>query len=164
MPIKMAGHVGICVSDLDRALRFWCDGLGFELLRGSPFYGSSWKRVMEIEGDLYLQTKMIRRDHLKLEILYFEKPGHIGTTARRPMNQLGFTHLAVWVEDIEAVARRVVEYGGSIIESTRTIFNHPKLHGKWIICTDPDGILVELVEYPEGESVLEHLKSLKRPG
>jgi catechol 2,3-dioxygenase-like lactoylglutathione lyase family enzyme len=164
MPIKMAGHVGICVSDLDRALRFWCDGLGFELLRGSPFYGSSWKRVMEIEGDLYLQTKMIRRDHLKIEILYFEKPGHIGTTARRPMNQLGFTHLAVWVEDIEAVARRVEEYGGSIIESTRTIFNHPKLHGKWIICTDPEGILVELVEYPEGESVLEHLKPPKRPG
>jgi lactoylglutathione lyase len=23
-------HLGICVSDLDRALRFWCDGMGFE--------------------------------------------------------------------------------------------------------------------------------------
>jgi catechol 2,3-dioxygenase-like lactoylglutathione lyase family enzyme len=58
MPIKMVGHIGLCVSDLDRALRFWCDGLGFEILRGSPFYGSSWKRVLEIHGDLYLQTKI----------------------------------------------------------------------------------------------------------
>jgi len=158
MPIKMVGHIGLCVSDLDRALRFWCDGLGFEVLRGAPFYGSSWKRVMEIEDDLYLQTKMIRRDHLKLEILHFQKPGSCGTSERRPMNKLGFTHLAVWVEDIEEVAKRVVEYGGSIVESTRTIFDQPKLRGKWLICTDPDGIRVELVEYPDGESVLEHVK------
>ena len=23
-------HVGLCVSDLERSLRFFCDGLGFE--------------------------------------------------------------------------------------------------------------------------------------
>ena len=75
------------------------------------------------------------------------------------MNKLGFTHLAVWVQDIEEVAKRVVEYGGSIVESTRTIFDHPKIKGKWVICTDPDGIRVELVDYPAGEAVLQREKS-----
>jgi predicted enzyme related to lactoylglutathione lyase len=78
------------------------------------------------------------------------------------MNQLGFTHLALWVNDIDDVAQRVVEYGGSVIESARTIFDHPKLKGKWLICTDPDGIRVEFVDYPAGESVLQREKSEAR--
>jgi predicted enzyme related to lactoylglutathione lyase len=71
------------------------------------------------------------------------------------MNQLGFTHIAVWVSDLDAAAVRVVEYGGAIVQSTYTTFDHPKLQGKWVICTDPDGIRVELLQYPAGEDVIE---------
>ena len=106
MPIKSVGHVGFCVSDLDRSLRFWCEGLGFEVLREFEFYGSSWKRVLELD-DLDLQTRIIRRDDMMLEILHFRKPGTLGTRERSPMNQLGFTHLAIWVNDIDEVAQRV---------------------------------------------------------
>ena len=151
---KAVGHVGICVSDMDRAVRFWRDGLGFEVLREFEFRGSPWKRVLEVD-ELDLQTKVIRRDHMTLELMAFAKPGHLGPSERRPMNQLGFTHLAVWVADLDAAARRVVEYGGHLIEATRTEFDHPKLRGKWLICTDPDGVRVELLEYPDGEGVLE---------
>lgn len=154
MVINAIGHVGICVSDMDRSLRFWRDGLGFEVLREFEFRGSSWKRVIELD-DLELQTRIIRRDHMTLELMAFAKPGHVGTTERSPMNRLGFTHLAVWVSDIDAAARLVEDYGGRVIEETRTSFDHPKLTGRWLICTDPDGIRVELVEYPAGEDVLE---------
>src|SRR5260370_20703674 len=107
MPIKSVGHVGFCVSNLDRSLRFWCEGLGFEVLREFEFYGSSWKRVLEID-DLDLHTRIIRRDEMMLGLLHFRKPRTLGTRERSPMNQLGFTHLAIWVDDIVEVAPHVL--------------------------------------------------------
>lgn len=155
MGIKAIGHIGICVSDIDRSMRFWIDGMGFEVLRNFEFYGSSWKKILELDGDLELVSKIIRRDHVTLELMEFKKPGHGGSRDRRPMNQLGFTHLAVWCDDIAEAEKRVVEYGGAVVEKTRTSFDHPKITGKWLICTDPDGVRVELVQYPAGEDVLE---------
>lgn len=149
------GHIGICVTDLDRSLRFWCDGLGFEILRQSSFKGASWRRILEIEGDMDLQTRIIRRDHVTLELLHFVAPGHQGPAERTPMNKLGFTHIAVWVKDIDAMAARVTQYGGSIVEETSVVFDHPRLQGRWLICTDPNGLRIELVQYPDGEDLLE---------
>ena len=154
MSINAIGHVGICVSDMETALRFWRDGLGFKVLTDRRFRGSSWKRILEV-SELELHTRIIRRDHLMLELLEFEQPGYVGTAERSPMNRLGLTHIAVWVSDIDTVARRVVEHGGTLVEETRTAFDHPKLKGKWLICCDPNGVRVELVEYPEGEKILE---------
>jgi lactoylglutathione lyase len=154
LSINAIGHVGICVSDMKTSLRFWRDGLGFEVLTERRFRSSSWKRILEM-GALELHTRVIRRGHVMLELLEFEQPGHVGTPERSPMKRLGLTHIAVWVSDIDAVARRVVEHGGTLIEETRTVFDHPKLKGKWLICCDPNGVRLELVEYPEGERILE---------
>jgi catechol 2,3-dioxygenase-like lactoylglutathione lyase family enzyme len=154
LSITAIGHIGICVADMERSVRFWRDGLGFEVLREFDFRGSSWKRVLELD-DLDLHTKIIRRDHVTLELLAFTKPGHVGTAERHPMNQLGFTHLAIWVSDLDAAAKRVADYGGRLIEATRTVFDHPKLTGRWLMCEDPNGVRLELVQYPEGEDILE---------
>ena len=70
MSINAIGHTGICVSDMETALRFWRDGLGFEVLTERRFRGSSWKRILEV-GELDLLTRIIRRDHLMLELLEF---------------------------------------------------------------------------------------------
>ena len=153
--IKAIGHMSFCVSDIERSIRFWCDGLGFERLHGRELYGSSWKRILEIEGDFLLATQFIRRGHVTIEFMAFKKPGHIGSGERRAMNKLGFTHLAIWCEDIDAVEKRVVEYGGAVVEESRTTFDHPKLKGKWLFCTDPDGIRIELVHYPAGEGTIQ---------
>ena len=154
MAIKAIGHVGVCVSNLERSLRFWRDGLGFEVLRKWQFRGSLWRRVLELDS-LDLHSVIMRRDHMTLELMCFDEPGHVGTPERVPMNQLGFTHLAIWTSDLDAAAKRVVEYGGRLIEETRTVFDHPKLTGRWLMATDPDGVRLELMQYPEGEDVLE---------
>ena len=154
MSISAIGHIGICVSDMERSLRFWRDGLGFEVIREGQQFRNAWAKILELDV-VDMHNCIMRRDHMTLELMCFDKPGHVGSGERRPMNQLGFTHIAVWCSNVDAVAERVVAYGGAILESTRTVFTHPKLHGKWLICTDPDGVRVELVEYPEGEDILE---------
>ena len=152
MAIQGVSHVGICVSDLDRSIRFYTEGLGFELLRSFDIDGEAWANVMEIDRPL-LHSRILRRDRLTIELLQFESPGHVGASERRPMNQLGFTHLAVWVDDIDVEAKRVVEFGGTIAESTRTVFDDPGFVARWLYCTDPDGVRLELIEYPDGLEV-----------
>jgi lactoylglutathione lyase len=151
--INTMGHIGICVTDMEASLRFWRDGLGFEVLTDRRFTGQSWKRILET-AELDLRTSIIRRDHLMLELLEFAQPKPVGSTERSPMNRIGLTHIAIWVSDIEAVARRIVDYGGTRVEETLTVFDHPKLQGKWMVCCDPNGVRVELAEYPEGEKRL----------
>ena len=39
-------HLGICVSDLDRSLRFYCEGLGFEQVASHQVgheFATSWR-------------------------------------------------------------------------------------------------------------------------
>ena len=136
-------HFGICVSDLDRSLRFYCEGLGFEptqLHQVGPEFGT----LMEIEG-VAVRSQFLRRDHLSIELLFYDAPGHVGEPVRRPVNQLGLTHLNFRVDDVDAVANRLRELGGTVLEHTRTTFG-PEMD--FVYCTDPDGTRIELMKLP----------------
>lgn len=134
-------HFGICVSDLDRSLRFYCDGLGFEQTQ-SHSVGAEFGPLMEVDQPK-LESRFITRDGVSIELLWFAAPGHSGDGERRPMNQLGLTHLSFRVHDVEATAARLVELGGAIVEGTRTTFA-PTLD--FVYCTDPDGVRIELMK------------------
>jgi lactoylglutathione lyase len=153
MTIKAIGHIGVCVTDMERSLGFYQHGLGFEVIREWDFAGKNWGRLLEVD-DLNLHSKLLQRETMSIELLHFLSPPPTGSSERRPWNQIGFAHLAVWVDDIDVEGENLQRHGGHIIESTRTTFDHPNLHGRWLICTDPDGTRIELVEYPDGEDVL----------
>ena len=53
---KALDHVGLKVTDMDKSLRFYCDGLGLELLRRSdrgPGIASAVLRVGDQEMNLF---------------------------------------------------------------------------------------------------------------
>jgi lactoylglutathione lyase len=62
------------------------------------------------------------------------------------VNQLGLTHLSFRVDDVAATAARVVELGGSIVESSRTTIDLGGTALEFLYCTDPDGVRVELMD------------------
>ncbi len=138
-------HVGICVSDLQRSVRFYCEGLGFELVQ-SHAVGAEFGRLMEVD-DVALESRFLRRDGVSIELLHFDSPGYSGAAVRRPMNQLGITHLSLRVADLDAVAHVIETYGGSVLRSTRTTLgSSPALD--FVYCTDPDGVRIELMHVP----------------
>jgi catechol 2,3-dioxygenase-like lactoylglutathione lyase family enzyme len=142
-------HVGICVSDLDRSIRFYCQGLGFELVE-SHTVGTEFGKLMEVEGNIVLQSRFVTRDGVRIELLRFDEPGYQGPAARRPMNQLGLTHLSVRVQDVDAVAASIRELGGTVFAHTRTKFSNPDGSTMdFVYCTDPDGVRIELMRLPE---------------
>ena len=137
-------HVGICVSDLEASLRFYCEGLGFEEV-ASHEVGEEFAALMEVEG-VRLRSRMVRRDGVTLELLDYVAPGTIGPAGRRPMNQLGLTHLSLRVGDVGSVAATIEALGGTVVRPTRTTFEFDGTSLEFLYCTDPDGVRIELMD------------------
>ncbi|HSS09952.1 MAG TPA: VOC family protein [Acidimicrobiales bacterium] len=137
-------HVGICVTDLDRSLRFWCDGLGFETTMVAPV-GSQWADALEIGGEVKFTAHFIKKDGFEFELLAYESPRvHGQPSASR--NQVGFTHLALYVDDLDATIARLVDCGGTVIQSTRTKIGQGPESIELVFVADPDGVRVELMK------------------
>lgn len=139
-------HLGVCVSDLDRSLRFYTEGLGFEEAE-SWAVGPEFGTLMEVEG-VALQSRFLRREGCTIELLFYDNPGAQGPAERRPMNQLGLTHLCFKVDDVDATVARVVAAGGTVHPHTRTTFPAGEDSMDFVYCTDPDGTRIELMHTP----------------
>ena len=139
-------HVGICVSELERSRRFYVEALGF-VEQFSHRVGSEFARLMEID-DLDVRSLMLSRDGVTIELLCFESPDCSGSGDRRPMNELGFTHLSLRVGDVDEVARAIERGGGTVVSSTRTPLEMGPARLDFVYCTDPDGVRIELMRLP----------------
>jgi len=139
-------HFGICVSDLERSLKFYCEALGFAPAE-SHTVGAEFGRLMELDG-VALRSQFVRREGIVIELLHFSSPDPIGDPVRRPMNQLGLTHLSVRVDDVDAVAATVENLGGTVLVDTRTTFDLSGVALDFVYCTDPDGVRIELMRLP----------------
>jgi lactoylglutathione lyase len=137
-------HFGVCVSDLARSVRFYCDALGFEKA-DSHTIGSEFARLMDLP-DVAVTSQFIRKGTTNIELLGFTEPSPFGDTTPRAINQLGMTHLSFLVNDVEAAAVRVAELGGSILETSRTTIDLGGTELEFVYCTDPDGVRIELMD------------------
>ena len=135
-------HVGLCVADLDRAERFWCDGLGFERVERFDLTDSlapGLAEALEVPGPVDLVSQMILLGEMKIELLYYRAPAVEGTPSAT-RRQRGLTHVSFWVDDVDVAAARLVEYGGTLLPTTRT---NPGVAIQFL--ADPDGTRVELM-------------------
>lgn len=125
--IVALNHVGVSVADLDRARRFWIDGLG-----ATDHGGWSWP-VGTVPADESLDTVgtaaevlLLRTDTAFLEIFAFAAPAPAAREAGAP----GVTALTWMVDDVAAVRKRALAAGGTA-------------DGADLRC--PDGTLIRLV-------------------
>jgi len=138
-------HLGLCVSDLPRALAFWRDALGFREGKRLDVSGEVPEVLLGLK-DLDLRAVFLERDGLRVELLHYASPGHRGAGEPRPMNALGFTHLSLRVADLDAALAAVEAAGGRVLRATRV--REPRSGRGAVFVTDPDGTRVELVDAP----------------
>jgi catechol 2,3-dioxygenase-like lactoylglutathione lyase family enzyme len=139
--IRRLAHVGICVSDLERSLRFYCDGLGFREVGALDLAGEPSATLLELP-DVALRARYLERDGARIELLHYPSPGATGGGAR-PMNALGLTHLSFRVSALDACLERLVALGGKPLAHTRIA--NADLGAQAVFLTDPDGTRIELV-------------------
>ena len=56
-----------------------------------------------------------------LELMHYAAPGATAPFRTRTMNEPGLTHLSLSVDDVQATAARVVEFGGQVIEESASV-------------------------------------------
>jgi catechol 2,3-dioxygenase-like lactoylglutathione lyase family enzyme len=135
-------HIGICVSDLERSMRFYCEGLGFEIAERYELDSASLPgldRTLEVRDDVVLTSQLIERDGFRVELLKFHEPGVVGSPSQR-RNQLGLTHLCFFVDDVDDAAERMLEHGGFVLDQTRE-----NVGTDIVFLMDPDGVRIELM-------------------
>ncbi len=143
-------HLGLCVSDWERSLRFYRDLLGFRYVSELQIGGAPTTTLLQL-AEVSLRAIYLERDGTRIELLHYAVPGHQGSGQPRPMNQLGLTHLSLRVDDLAATLDELRKAGVSIIERTR--IDLPDFHAAAVFVTDPDGTLIELVQAPGDPSV-----------
>lgn len=136
-------HVGLCVSDLDVALRFYCEGLGFHADESHEI-GDDFASLMELDH-VELRSQFISQGAMRIELLHFVAPEteHAG---RRPLPRTGLTHLCFNVTGIDEVVDRLVGLGGTVVEGTQTELPFGESTLRFVYLTDPDGTRIELMD------------------
>jgi len=144
LPLQRFTHIGICVSDLERSLRFYRDLLGF-----------TWEHALDVEGEptdtllrlknTKLHAEYLLRDGVRIELLHFANPP-APARPERPLNQYGLTHLSFRVADMDAVIAALRKAGERVLDET--VIRFPEWQSAACFVVDPDGQLIELVQAP----------------
>jgi lactoylglutathione lyase len=111
-------HVGVCVSDLERSTRFYTEVLGFRPVLTMDM-GPEVAATMEVEGCEFT-SRMLGRGDVRVELLHWRSLEAEGDGERRPMTQLGLTHLCLRVDDPEPVLVAAERFGGTAHRHTTT--------------------------------------------
>lgn len=137
-------HSGIVVSDLDRSLKFYCEGLGLHaslIVDGEGAELSQWLGYPDVKVRAAFVSGI---DGTSVEIIEYKNP-KAGTRTSADMHKraaIGASHLAFIVDDIEATWNKLLSMGGTALNPPVSVGD--KVKGLYM--QDPDGIWVELDE------------------
>ena len=151
--MKGLHHVGITVRDLDASIRFYHDVLGLPFSNEpSPWFeDEGLGDAVGVPGAALRQVSLLLGD-TTLELLEYKRPPS-DTEAPLASNNLGASHVAFLVDDIEA-KQAELEAKGIAFYSPVNVVDEGVLAGwRWVYFDDPDGYPLELVEvaYYEAE-------------
>jgi catechol 2,3-dioxygenase-like lactoylglutathione lyase family enzyme len=135
-------HTGLVVADLASALYFWCDVLGFKVVKQMDESGPHIDAMMGLKDVLLTTSKLTAPEGGMVELLYFHSHSDWPTWTGTPYST-GFTHVAMTVKDIASLCAKLVDAG--------VTFFAPPQHspdGKVLVtyCRGPEGVLLEFVE------------------
>ena len=144
LPIQRFTHIGICVSDLERSLRFYRDLLGFTWEHELDIAGEPVDQLLRLRG-AQLHAVYLTRDGVRIELLHFASPP-APPRRERVMNELGLTHLSFRVADLRATIDGLRAAGERVLDDT--VLDFPEFQSGACFVVDPDGQLIELVAAP----------------
>ncbi len=135
-------HTAISVPDLEDALAFYRDKLGFEAVMEIELPSMEMMiRAMDLEEAGY-KVAMLRKGNSCIELFEFTGDDVPTADPNRPVNKHGITHICLVAGEYEKDYEMLREAG--VVFNTEPIGEAP---GRWVYGRDPFGNVIELLEH-----------------
>ena len=140
--MKAIRHVGIVVTNLNKALHFYRDLLGLKVTNKMVERGDYIDKISGLKNVKVTTVKMAAGDGNLVELLYFHSHP-VKTIIKKEMYEVGISHVAFTVDNIDVEYRRLLKAG---VQFNAPPQISPDGYAKVTFCKDPDGNLIELVQ------------------
>jgi len=134
-------HVGITVSDIEEAITFYRDVLGFEVVRIMDESGEHIDKFSALSQVNVRTVKMKDKTGGMIELLKYHS--HPQEPSFDDITRIGCSHFALTVNNLDLLVEKIVETGYTINCEPQL---SPDGRVKLTFCKGPDGVLLELVE------------------
>jgi catechol 2,3-dioxygenase-like lactoylglutathione lyase family enzyme len=140
--IKGVRHTGIVVNDIENAIKFWVNLLGFKVIIDQIEEGEFIDKLLGLDNVSVRTVKLAAQDGSLVELLHFKSHKSFPTWDGNPY-KTGLTHIAFNVADISNVVS-ILEHNGY----AQVNRYQKSLSGKALVCYVKgfEGLLLELVE------------------
>lgn len=133
-------HAALAVENIDSALAFYCDVLGFKVVMEAqiPAGIEAMNQAMDID-DASFKVRMVEKAGSRIELFEFNQS--VEAENQRPVNRLGITHIALnsdsVEEDFEYLAANGVNFNAPLFGAAPARFAYGR---------DPFDNVIELLE------------------
>ncbi|MGW8269579.1 MAG: VOC family protein [Burkholderiales bacterium] len=139
-------HTSFTVSSLDRAIGFFRDCLGFQVLNRAPRDPEIVSRITGVEG-ADMEIAFLRGPGCTIELIEYKAPAARGRVEARPCDA-GFAHMAFDVDDVDAAIAAAKTHAVEPIAPPVPINDGPNKGRRVAYLRDPDGVTIEFIEIP----------------
>ncbi|MGA0333590.1 MAG: VOC family protein [Kiritimatiellia bacterium] len=141
-------HLNLVVRNLEGAVAFF-DKLGFIVEDRASLSGEWISTIVGLEG-VHAEYVKLRfpGERLRLELIRYDTPVSDAVADGGQAHDPGYRHLAFAVKDLDAEVERLKREG---IEFLSEVCRYEKTGKRLVYFRGPEGILMELAEYPAGQ-------------
>ena len=160
--IKGIHHTSRTVAAMDQSLAFYRDLLGLRVCLDAEMSGEMLSREVALAGAHLRLVELETGGEAMLELLQYYIPKGVPYPLEARCSDVGASHIALLVEDINDAHRRLVAAGVRFTYPPQQVDNG-YFAGHWTAyCYDPDGQIVELWQLPESRLPNTKFVTLKR--
>jgi catechol 2,3-dioxygenase-like lactoylglutathione lyase family enzyme len=147
MTVSRIDHVGITVSDLDRALGFYRDVLGLRVIADATVTEPEVAELLGLDSVQLRIADLDSGDGRIVELIQYVQPK--GRRIAYESSDSATAHIAFTVDDLAALRDRLTSAGATMVSRQPITINEPGGAFDGAICfyvRDPDGVILELVQ------------------
>jgi catechol 2,3-dioxygenase-like lactoylglutathione lyase family enzyme len=152
-------HIGFTVPDMRQAMDFFIEVMGFSKITeiGPMDFDENWKRRYHIRQNAILEKIVMLRagSGSSIELFQYHSPDR---DMHRPLgDDVGWFHIGFYTDDIPGSVVYLKSKGIEIMNDPIVVAaGAPNTGETWVYVRTPWGLLIELVNYPDGKAYEKH--------